>query len=61
MGSKLLEYYNEAYRIGSFDAKLRLAMLSLIPSAKATTVPDSPENIKKMEDAIAQVRKEYIK
>ena len=61
MGAKLMQYYEEANRIGSFDARLRLAMLSLIPSAKAATVPDSPENIKKLEEAMAKVRKEFSK
>jgi hypothetical protein len=61
MGAKLMQYYEEAYRIGSFDARLRLAMLSLIPSAKAATVHDSPENIKKLEEAMAKVRKEFSK
>ncbi len=58
MGDKLIKYYNEAEKLGGFQAKIRLAMLSLIPSSKADKAPDSQENIQKLEVAMKQLKAE---
>lgn len=56
MGVKLLNYYDEARKMGGFTAAYRLAMLTLIPSAKAMEEPDSAENIEKFEKAMQTLR-----
>jgi hypothetical protein len=58
MGQKLTQFYEEVAKIGGIKAKMRLAVLTLISSAKAVEVPDSPENITKFEKAIQEIKKE---
>jgi hypothetical protein len=58
MGLQLEKYYKDAEKIGGINAKVRLAMLSLIPSSKATSLPDSTENIQKLEKAMKQLKTE---
>lgn len=58
VGEKLLKYYEEAYKIGGAKARLRLAMLSLLPSLKAGNAPDSEANIRRFEHAMNQLKKE---
>lgn len=59
MGQKLIEFYNQAAELGQIKAKMRLAMLTTIPSAKAAEEPDSDQNIKKFQQAIAELKKEF--
>ena len=59
MGSKLSEYYIKADKMGGIKAKMRLAVLTGIPSAKAATETDTPDNIKKFETAMAELNKEF--
>ena len=59
MGEKLVNFYKEAQQIGRLKAKMRLAMMTKIPSAKASTVPDSAENINKFKKAMAEIKKEF--
>ncbi len=59
MGQKLLEMYKKAEQMGKLKAKMRLAMLTNVPSAKAATEPDSPENIQKFNQAILELQKEF--
>jgi len=55
MGEILLSYYEKARQKGGFEAKMRLAMLTLLPSIKAKEAPDSEENIKKFEEAFKKL------
>lgn len=59
MGVKLLAFYDDAQKIGGLKGKMRLAMITGISSAKAGSEPDSPENIKKFTDGIAELKKEF--
>ena len=59
MGEKIIEFYTKAAQIGSLKAKMRLAMLTLIPSSKAMETPDTAENIKKFTDAFNELEKEF--
>jgi hypothetical protein len=58
MGAKLLKYYDDAKGLGGAKATMRMAMITGIPSAKAGDQPDSPELVKKFEDALATIKKE---
>ena len=55
MAEKLLEYYEKAKEGGGIRAQLKLAMITKISSDKAAKEPDSPENIKTFEEALAQI------
>lgn len=59
MAEKLVRYYDEANKMGGIKARMRLAVLTNIPSAKAESEPDSSENVKKFEDAMREIRKEF--
>lgn len=47
MAAKLMQYYTLAEKSGGLPVKMRLAMKTGIPSQKAATEPDSPENLAK--------------
>lgn len=59
MGAKILAIYEDARKLGGLKATMRLAMITLIPSSKAESEPDSPENIKKFQDALTEIKKEF--
>jgi len=60
MGQKLLEMYTEAKKLGGLNAQIRLAVLTKTPSAKASELPDSPENLEIFRKAFETVRKESV-
>lgn len=59
MGAKLSEFYAKANAMGGLKAKMRLAVITNIPSANAEQADDSPENIKKFEAAFQEIKKEF--
>ena len=59
MGAKLVDIYTKAEGLGSLKAKMRLAMLTGIPSAKASEAEDSAENIAKFETAMRELETEF--
>ena len=56
MAAKLTEFYKKAAQEFGLTGRVKLAMLTKIPSEKAEAVPDSPENIRIFEQAMAQLR-----
>jgi hypothetical protein len=61
MGNKLEEFYAKATDIGGLKAKMMLAVITKISSKKAKEEPDSPENLKKFQDAMAELEKELTR
>jgi hypothetical protein len=59
MGAKLASYFDQAEKIGDFQAKMKLALLTKMPSAKALEAADSPENVAVFEAAIATIKQEF--
>ncbi|MCB9654812.1 MAG: hypothetical protein H6729_11850 [Deltaproteobacteria bacterium] len=59
MGAKLEKFFKEAEAMGQLKARMRLAILTAIPSTKASAEPDSPENIKKFTSAMLELKKEF--
>lgn len=59
MGQKLNDFYERANKLGQLKAKMRLAVLTRIPSKKAMELPDSPENIKLFMSAMKEIEKEF--
>ena len=61
MAKKLLKFYADAAEHGGVIARLRLAVLTRMSSAKAKTEPDTAENIATFEKAIKEIKKEFNK
>jgi phage-related protein len=59
MAAKLEAFYQESQTLVGLKAKMRLAILTGIPSAQAGSVPDSPENLKKFQAGMAEIKKEF--
>lgn len=55
MGQKLAKFYELAMADSGLPARMRLAVMTNIPSPKAMTEPDSPENIMKFKAAFKQI------
>lgn len=56
MASKLTEFYNKASSEFGVMGRMKLAMLTKIPSERAGTEADSPANIQLFEQALKQMR-----
>lgn len=56
MGAQLVGFYEKVAKEFGFEGRMKLALLTTISSTKAEAEPDSPENIKKFEEAVAQLR-----
>jgi hypothetical protein len=61
MGDKIVQYFEEAKRLGGLMGQVRLAMLTTVISSKAPTIPDTPDNLQKFREAIEQVKIELLK
>ncbi len=55
MGATLQKAFELAKQTGGLQMQLRLSMKSGLSSEKASTVPDSPENVKKLEAALKEI------
>ena len=55
MGAKLVAYFGKAKQKGGLEAQVKLAMLTALSQKTAKEAPDSPENIKKFEEAMAKL------
>ena len=56
MAAKLVQFYDQATKDFGGQGRVKLAMLTKIPSSKAAEVEDSTENIRLFEKALAQLR-----
>src|SRR5688572_900 len=59
MGEKLVDYFARADALGGIGAKVRLAVLTRIPSTQVQTEPDSDANLEKFQKAFAQLLHEF--
>lgn len=57
MGAKLESFFDEADKIGGMRAKVKLAMITKLTSKAAAAAPDSSENVKLFEAALAEIKK----
>ncbi len=55
MGAALTAYFEKAKAKGGLAAQVKFAMLTKMSSEQASQAPDSPENIKKFEEALAKL------
>lgn len=61
MGERLKKAFEMAKTSGGLTAQMRLAMKSGMSSENAASAPDSPENLKKMENVFKEVVGKDIK
>lgn len=59
MGNRLVAFYDDANKLGGLKAKMRLAVLTKLPSEKAANEPDSSDNVAKFEAAMQEIKKEF--
>ncbi len=59
MGNRLSAFYESANKLGGLKAKMRLAVLTKVPSEKAAMEADSSDNIAKFEAAMQEIKKEF--
>lgn len=59
MGAQLVSYYGKAKEVGGTLGKVEFVKLVAMATSQAEAVPDSPELIKKFEDALEDVRKKF--
>ncbi|MFQ6028823.1 MAG: hypothetical protein ACE5Q6_15170, partial [Dehalococcoidia bacterium] len=59
MGTKLAAYFDQAGQLGGLEAKVKLAMMTKLSRGVANDAPDSSENIKMFEEAMAGISKLY--
>lgn len=55
MGAKLAAYFEKVKASGGLSAAIKLAMLTKMSQANATTAPDSLENVKIFEEALKKL------
>lgn len=58
MGAKLVSQYEEVGRDLGLTGRMKLAMLTKIPSTQAMAADDSPANLRMFQDAIVKLRAE---
>ncbi|MCP4104038.1 MAG: hypothetical protein GY749_00635 [Desulfobacteraceae bacterium] len=61
MGQRLEKGFEKAMEKGGIKTRMLVSMKSGIPSAKAASMPDSEEHIKKLEDAIKEITGDAVK
>lgn len=59
MAERLNQFYDEAQKLGGLKAKIRLAVITKTPSAKAAQIEDSMEIIAIFRAAIEEIKKEF--
>lgn len=55
MGEKLMQYYSLVEQEEGVGAKIELAQKTNLPGTKASTAPDSEENIELFRDALEDI------
>lgn len=59
MAERLNQFYDEAQKLGGLKAKIRLAVITKTPSAKAAKIEDSKEIIEIFKAAMDEIKKEF--
>lgn len=59
MAERLNQFYDEAQKLGGLKAKIRLAVITKTPSAKAAQIEDSMEIIAIFRAAMEEIKKEF--
>lgn len=54
-----MQFYAEAQKLGGLKAKIRLAVITKTPSAKALLIEDTSEMLTVFDKAINEIKKEF--
>jgi hypothetical protein len=60
MGVKLAEIYSQAMKDFGMPGRMKLAMLTKVPSEKAKTDPDTPEMVELFNKAMKVIREKGV-
>lgn len=61
MGAKLVDFYKQAAAEFGVTGRVKLAMLTKVPSDKAQDAVDSAESIKLFQQSIEEIRRQLSK
>ncbi|MBF0432507.1 MAG: hypothetical protein HQK83_14580 [Fibrobacteria bacterium] len=61
MGARLKTGFEKVFQLGGLKYRMLVSIKAAIPSVRALELPDSDENIKKLESAIKEVTGQHIK
>ena len=61
MGTMLKSFYEKAEKLGGMKAHMRLTMLTQTTIIRAEDEPDTEENIRRYNEALAEIEKEFKK
>jgi hypothetical protein len=59
MGERLAYFYDRANQLGGLMARVRLAILTDLPSTQAQVVPDDPDTLRRFDEAFARLSQEF--
>jgi hypothetical protein len=59
MAEQLNQFYDDAQKLGGLKAKIRLAVITKTPSAKAAEVEDTIELLNAFTNAMEEIKKEF--
>ena len=59
MGQQLSSFYDQAKDMGGMKAQMRLAILTGVPSTKASDTEDTSDNVGKFQSAMQELEKEF--
>jgi len=59
MGEKIVALFEKAKAIGGFKGQMRLAVITKISLQRSVSEPDTPETLKRVEDAFREIEKEF--
>ena len=59
MAERLNQFYDEAQKLGGLKAKIRLAVITKTPSARAAKIEDTKEIIEIFKAAMDEIKKEF--
>jgi hypothetical protein len=59
MGQRIFDCFARADQLAGIQGRIRLATLTRVNSTQAMAEPDTPVNLKKFEDALAQIRQDF--
>ena len=59
MAEQLVGFFDKAKKMGGMKAQMRLSLITKMSIVKAKAAEASPQNIKKFEDAIEELKKEF--
>jgi hypothetical protein len=61
MGKQLVDFFTRAKELGGIQGVVKFAMIAKVSASAAESMPDTPENLKKLEHSFAEMKKQLGK